>query len=122
MSPGLQRLPDWKNGKYGKNGGKNGKNGGKNGKYGGKNGKYGKNGGKNGKYGGKNGKYGGKNGKYGKNGGATLDVPASVAVSDVTKPARLAVTETVAEVLYARPDCVTVPPLRATLPAVVPKV
>jgi hypothetical protein len=119
MSPGLQRLPDWKNGKYGKNGkngGKNGKYGGKNGKNGGKNGKYGKNGGKNGKYGGKNGKYGGKNGK---NGGATLDVPASVAVSDVAKPIRLAGTETVAEVLYANPAWVTVPPLRDTLPAVV---
>jgi hypothetical protein len=94
---------------YGASGGQKPHTVAKNGKYGGKNG------GKNGKYG-KNGKNGGKNGK---NGGATLDVPASVAVAEVTKPARLAVTETVAEVLAANPAWVTVPSIRETLPALV---
>ena len=78
--------------------------------------KVGKYGGKNGKYGGKNGKNGGKNGKKG---GGAFDVPARVAVAEVTKPERLAVTETVADVLAARPVCVTVPSIRETLPALV---
>ena len=45
----------------------------------------------------------------GTQGGAAFDVPALVSVADVTKPLLVAVTDTVADVLYPKPDCVTVP-------------
>ena len=48
-----------------------------------------------------------------------IAVPVRVAVADVAKPLRLAVTETVAEAPLANPAWVTVPPLRDTLPALV---